>query len=611
MATTLDFIKRKGSEVPFRKGEGEVLPREGRRNVLITSALPYVNNVPHLGNIIGCILSADVYARYCRLRGDNVLFIGGTDEYGTATENKAVEEGVSPQEVCDKYHAIHSSVYSWFQASFDHFGRTSAPEQTRIAQDIFLKLHSNGHLKEETRGQLFCESCDKFLADRFVEGRCPHCQEPEARGDQCDRCAKLLDPVELLNPRCKLCGGSPVLRDTVHLFLDLPKLVEPLSRFVEKSSREGRWTSSSLSITEAWLKNLQPRCITRDLKWGIPVPLPDPKFKSKVLYVWFDAPIGYLSITADYTSQWERWWKRTPEQKEKVELVQFFAKDNVPFHTILFPASLIGSGEEFTLLHSIGATEFLNYEGGKFSKARRTGVFGDQARSCGLSPTAWRYYLLRIRPENSDASFNWDDFAAKNNELLQKFGNLCYRALKFLKQRFDGLIQVLELTQADQELIQNIDGCIREYHASFSKLGLKKALEIVLEFAEHGNRYFTSQRPWEAFPAENEAGEPKRVLTPEEEQESNAKKARAATVVSLSCNLVKLIAIYLEPFVPSITEEVLSQLNTTHEPLEDRWNLAILPEGHRLVEEPTPIFKKIESEQVRRWREQFGGVRRV
>lgn len=218
---------------------------------------------------------------------------------------------------------------------------------------------------------------------------------------------------------------------------------------------------------------------------------------------------------------------------------------------------------------------------------------------------------MRIRPENSDASFNWDDFAAKNNELLQKFGNLCYRALKFLKQRFDGVIQAPELTQTDRELIQNIDGRIQEYHASFAKLGLKKALEIVLEFAEHGNRYFTSQQPWEAFPTENEAGEPKRVLTLEEEQESNAKKARAATVVSLSCNLVKLIAIYLEPFVPSVTEEVLSQLNTTHEPLEDRWNLAILPEGHRLVEEPTPIFKKIENEQVRRWREQFGGVKRA
>ncbi|NXE30698.1 SYMC protein, partial [Ardeotis kori] len=315
-----------------------VLPVEGMRNVLITSALPYVNNVPHLGNIIGCVLSADTFARYCRLRNWNTLYVCGTDEYGTATETKAVEEGLTPQEICDKYNAIHADIYRWFDISFDYFGRTTTPYQTTIAQDIFQRLLARGFLLQDTVEQLRCEDCQRFLADRFVEGTCPFCSYEEARGDQCDKCGKLINAVELKNPQCKLCRGVPVVKPTQHLFLDLPKvsfvlgsgeglghrvvpltapvrspqLEEQLEPWLEQSWATGDWTANARYITRSWIRDgLKPRCITRDLKWGTPVPLDG--FRDKVFYVWFDAPIGYLSITANYTDQWERWWKN-PQQ---------------------------------------------------------------------------------------------------------------------------------------------------------------------------------------------------------------------------------------------------------------------------------------------------------
>ncbi|KAJ2111417.1 methionine--tRNA ligase mes1, partial [Coemansia sp. RSA 921] len=359
----------------------KVLPIEGAKNILITSALPYVNNVPHLGNIIGSTLSADVFARYSRVRGNNTLFICGTDEYGTATETKALEEGVTCQQLCDKYHAMHKDVYDWFGLSFDHFGRTSTDKQTEIVQDIFTRMHKNGFVSEKTTQQLYCEQCSRFLADRYVEGTCPRCAYEDARGDQCDKCGHLLDAIELVDPRCKLDGNRPVVRESTHLCIDLDRLQPQCAAFVEKSSTAGAWSANGLSITNSWLsEGLRPRAITRDLKWGVPVPLAG--FDSKVFYVWFDACIGYPSITAAYTPEWEQWWKNPAN----VQLFQFMGKDNVPFHTVVFPSSQIATGEDWTLLHHISACEYLNYEGGKFSKSRGVGVFGNNARDTGVAP---------------------------------------------------------------------------------------------------------------------------------------------------------------------------------------------------------------------------------
>ncbi|PQM40056.1 putative methionine--tRNA ligase [Prunus yedoensis var. nudiflora] len=347
------------------------LPIPGKRNILITSALPYVNNVPHLGNIIGCVLSADVFARYCRLRGYNTVYICGTDEYGTATETKAIEEKCSPQEICDKYHAIHREVYQWFNISFEKFGRTSTPQQTEVCQAIFKKLLENDWLSENTMQQLYCDTCKRFLADRLVEGTCPTqgCDYASARGDQCENCGKLLNPTELKDPKCKVCKATPRIRDTNHMFLELPLLRDKLEEYINKTSVAGSWSQNAIQATNAWLKEgLKQRCITRDLKWGVPVP--HDNFKDKVFYVWFDAPI-----------------------------------DNVPFHTVMFPSTLLGTGENWTLMKTISVTEYLNYEAGKFSKSKGIGVFGNDAKDTNIPVEVWRYYLLTNRPEVSDTLF--------------------------------------------------------------------------------------------------------------------------------------------------------------------------------------------------------------
>ncbi|KAJ1843131.1 methionine--tRNA ligase mes1, partial [Coemansia sp. RSA 486] len=400
-----------------------VLPKEDAQNVLITSELPYVNNVPHLGNIIGSTLSADAFARYSRVRGRNTLYICGTDEYGTTTETKALEEGVSCQALCDKYSALHQQVYEWFNLSFNYFGRTSTAKQTEIVQATFEKCYANGFVSEAEITQLYCETCNRFLADRFVEGICPSCNYDDARGDQCDKCGKLLNANELVEPRCKLDGNRPVLRDSRHLFLDLDQLQPRCAEFVKRSSEAGEWSPNGVRITRNWLnEGLRPRCITRDLKWGVPVPLKG--YEDKVFYVWFDACIGYPSITANYTSEWERWWKNP----DNVKLYQFMGKDNVPFHTVVFPSTQLASGEPWTMLHHIATCEYLNYETGKFSKSRGVGVFGNNAQDTGVPPDVWRYFLLANRPEKSDTIFTWSDFVSRNNnELLNNVGNLCNR----------------------------------------------------------------------------------------------------------------------------------------------------------------------------------------
>uniref|UniRef100_A0A453SKM1 methionine--tRNA ligase n=1 Tax=Aegilops tauschii subsp. strangulata TaxID=200361 RepID=A0A453SKM1_AEGTS len=514
------------------------------RNVLVTSALPYVNNVPHLGNIIGCVLSADVFARYCRLRGHNVLYVCGTDEYGTATENKALEEGCSPLEICDKYHAIHKEVYEWFNISFDHFGRTSTPQQTEICQSIFSKLLDNNWLSENTMQQLYCESCQRFLADRFVVGSCPveGCGNDTARGDQCDRCGRLLNSTELIDPRCKVCEGIPIVRDTDHLFLELPLLKEQLEKYIDEASATGSWSQNAVRITDAWLKEgLRPRCITRDLKWGVPVP--HEKYKDKVFYVWFDAPIGYISITACYTPEWEKWWKNP----ENVELYQFMGKDNVPFHTVMFPSALLGTGENWTLMKNISVTEYLNYESGKFSKTKGIGVFGNDAKATNIPADVWRYYLLSNRPEASDAVFTWGGLQIKhNNELLKNLGNFIYRVLSFIaKPEGAGYGSIIpEAPNADihplsQSLAETVGNLIQQYIDAMDKVKLKQGLKIAMAISSEGNAYLQESQFWKLYKQD---------------------PASCTTVMKTSVGVVYLLACLLEPFMPSFSKDVCHQL---------------------------------------------------
>lgn len=531
-------------EAPVKKDDPKiVLPKPNERNILITSALPYVNNVPHLGNIIGCVLSADIFARYSRLCGYNTLYVSGTDEYGTATETKALAENMTPKQICDKYFEIHNGIYRWFGIGFDYFGRTTTPEQTEIVQEMFLNLHSQGFIETQAVEQLLCLKCDRFLADRFVEGTCPHpgCGYEDARGDQCDGCGKLVNAIELVKPRCKVCNASPVVRQSNQLFIDLPKIEPKLRMWIEAT--DSHWTHNARVITKAWLREgLKSRCITRDLKWGIPVPLKD--FESKVFYVWFDAPIGYISITSRYTKEWRQWWQ--PKGDSKVELFQFMAKDNVPFHSVMFPSTLLGVNKGHTLVSRIMATEYLNYEDGKFSKSRGLGVFGNDAQETGIEADVWRFYLAVSRPEGQDSSFSWNDLAARNNsELLNNLGNFVNRALVFCEKNFNSTIGQITLNADDLILLALINREVKGYVNSLEKTKYRDGIRHLLAVSRHGNLYMQTEQPWVSLKGTDE------------------QKARAASVISLTCNIACLLATLLFPFMPSTSRKMYSQLNVS------------------------------------------------
>ncbi|XP_034942516.1 methionine--tRNA ligase, cytoplasmic [Chelonus insularis] len=563
-----------------------VLPKKGERNILITSALPYVNNVPHLGNIIGCVLSADIFARYCRQKNYNTLYISGTDEYGTATEAKAFQEKMTPKEICDKYFDIHNDIYRWFNIGFDYFGRTTTTEQTEIVQNMFLKIKSEGYILTDSIDQLFCESCQKFLADRFVEGLCPRCKYPDARGDQCDGCGHLVNATELINPRCKICSKTPIIRSSTQFFLDLPKIESKLRNWASEVKKG--WSSVARSVAKPWLRDgLKPRCITRDLKWGIPVPLEN--YRNKVFYVWFDAPLGYISITKKYTDQYEQWWK--PENDVNVNLYQFMAKDNVPFHAIMFPATLLAANQNHVLVKHIMATEYLNYEDTKFSKSRGTGVFGNDAKETNIPADVWRFYLAYIRPETQDSNFNWLDLATKvNSELLNTFGNFVNRALVFLENNFASQIPEIKLRDEDVNLLALIQRELTQYNASMEEAKMRDALRHILTISKLGNQYMQSQQPWVQIKG------------------NDNDKQNAKTVIGLSCNLVCLLSSLIAPFMPNISRNLRSQLGidaSTYGYIPEKVSI-LLSSGHK-VGKPSPLFTKIDEKQVEQLRIKYSG----
>lgn len=516
---------------------------------LITSALPYVNNIPHLGNLIQ-VLSADVFARFCRSRGYDTMYVCGTDEYGTATETRAQEEGKTPRELCDYYHDIHKDIYQWFDIAFDHFGRTSTPQQTEIVQTMFLDLDKNGFIKENTIEQLYCDDCKRFLADRYVRGICPHCGYEEARGDQCENCGKLLEPQELKSPRCSTCSSSPKMKSTKHLYIDLPAIQKKYIVWMNEASERGQWAKNAVQMTQAWIRDgLHERAITRDLKWGIPVPKKG--FEDKVFYVWFDAPIGYISITKALTDglqnpdyDWKSWW--LPEESKAsnasipVELFQFIGKDNIPFHTVIFPSTLIGSGKNWTKLHHMSSSEYLNYESGKFSKSKGVGVFGSDAKASGIPSDAWRFYIFYNRPEKSDTQFTWKDFQEKlNSELIGNLGNLVNRTLTFVQRYYDG---VIPQGKKDDSLWEKITEAEKKVTDLLEWAELKDAFHGIFAISSIANKAFQDGEPWKT-----------RTTEPD----------KAADLLWNLCYIIKDLMIMIHPYMPKYSEKVLSFFGKT------------------------------------------------
>ena len=549
-----------------------------KKKILVTSALPYVNNVPHLGTLV-CVLSADVYARFLRLKGEEVIYVLGTDEHGTTAEVKALSEGLTPRQLVDKYFKLQKEIYDWFLCSPDAFGRTSDKENQEITIDIFNKLYKNGYIFEDILEQTYCTKCEKFLSDRFVTGTCPHCGYEHAKGDQCEHCGKLLDPQDLINSKCEICKTTPEVRESKHLFVDLPKLEPKLSKWINEQSVKGKWSLNAVTMTKAWLKEgLKPRCITRDLKWGVPVPLKG--YKGKVFYSWFDAPIGYISITKKNIKNWKQWWHNPKD----VKLVQFMGKDNIPFHTILFPSFLMGAEDNYVLLDHISSNEYLNYEGGQFSKSRHVGIFGDDAKDTGINVDIWRYYLMVNRPEKADTEFSWNDFQSKiNHELVANLGNLVNRTMKFLNSFYGGVVPKGSVGKREREFFKEVKEKSVDAINLLNEVKIKDSLRDIMNISKLGNQYFQESEPWKTF---------------------KLNKKKADTSLFALINFVKDLSILIKPFMPETSGLIEKQLNINAKDFGDLGKLSIVS-GHK-VGGARALFERLNNDKVEQFREKFG-----
>ncbi|MBR6232078.1 MAG: methionine--tRNA ligase [Alphaproteobacteria bacterium] len=507
------------------------------KKYLITSALPYVNGLPHLGHLVGCLLPADVYARFCREQGRDTLCICGTDEHGTPSEVGAAKENMPVEEYCKKYHDLHAQMYQGFNLSFDYFGRTSSDQNKEITYRIFHALDKNGLIEEKMTKQVYSPADGRYLPDSYVIGTCPYCGYEKAKGDQCENCTKVLDPTDLINPKSALSGSSDIqIKETKHLFLNLPKLEAELNTWIE--TKKGIWPDIAYSVAKKWLKEgLQERGITRDLKWGFSVPKEG--FEGKVFYVWFDAPIGYIGITKQWSDEkpnernWEDWWLNP----ENVIHTEFMGKDNIPFHSITFPATLRGTGEKWTEVSFLKGMNWLNFAGGKFSKSAKRGIFLDDALK-EFPADYWRYWLMANAPESDDTSFTFETFAATiNKDLNDVLGNFINRVTKMTVKDFGLQVPALgEITDTEKELYATLDTLIKQYTDYMENLEIRKALATLREIWVSGNNYIAKTEPWKAVKTD---------------------KARAATILNTGLNLVRLFGILSAPIMPEKAKEMV------------------------------------------------------
>ncbi len=547
--------------------------REAKR-ILVLCALPYTNNVPHVGTIVGSHLPADTFARYCRLKGKEVIFIGGTDENGAPTEITARELGVSPKELCDTLYEVHKKIYDWLKISYDNFSRTSKPIHHETTREFFQRLYENGYISEGELELPYCENCKLFLPDRYVEGKCPYCGYEAARGDQCENCGRLLDPHELLEARCKLCGSSPKLKKTKHLFLELSKVQRELEEWITSNEH---WNEFTRSWALGWIKEgLKRRCITRDLTWGVRVPLEG--YEDKVFYVWFDAPIGYISSTKEWAKKvgdekaWERFWK-----DESCLVYNFLGKDNIPFHTVFWPGMLIAHGN-LNLPFDVIGLHYCNYEGRKISKSKGWGVFCDKLMESDVNSDVWRFYFTFLIPETGDTEFRWSDFERRvNTELVGNLANFVYRTLSFAWKYFREGVKKGKLSEEDEGLLKKVAREIEAYEHAMDNVRLREGLTVVLRISSEGNKYFQEEEPWKLVESDKE---------------------RCSTVVWVCLNVCKVIGILLRPFLPETSEKILSYLNL---PPDLGWrDVHTTLEDKVVTKEPKLLFEKLTDEKIER-----------
>ncbi len=548
--------------------------------ILVTSALPYANGPIHLGHLAGCYLPADIYVRYQRLKGRDVIHICGTDENGVPITLTAEREGVSPKDIVDRYYENIKESFSNFGISFDNFSRTSIPLHHKTAQDFFSRIFDKGYIFPRETTQLFCPSCRRFLADRYVEGTCPNCGFAEARGDQCEACGRWLEPTLLQDPRCKICGGSPEVRKTTHWFFSLDQFQNPLENWL---SAKPSWKENVRKFCEGWFKTgLEPRSITRDLPWGVPVPLKEAE--EKVLYVWFDAPIGYISSTIEWAKDkgepdlWKDYWL-SPETK----LVHFIGKDNIVFHAMVWPAMLMAHGE-YILPSEIPANEFLNIEGQAMSTSRNWAIWLPEYLE-EFEPDPLRYCLALNAPETRDSDFTWRDFQARlNNELADILGNLVNRTMAFIFRYYQGSVPKRHrLRSQDTKVLGELRESKKDVGDLLETFKVKKALREVMDLAKAGNRYFDHSRVWET--RENEPD-------------------RCETSLSVLLQLVNGLSTLIEPFLPFTAEKIRGMLRTDSVGWDDAAGSPV-PEGSELAQ-PEILFRKVEDEVIDIQREKLG-----
>ncbi|MDU8913330.1 methionine--tRNA ligase [Aestuariicoccus sp. MJ-SS9] len=565
---------------------------------LITSAIPYINGIKHLGNLVGSQLPADLFARYLRARRHEVLFLCATDEHGTPAELAAAKAGKPVAEYCAEMHDTQAEIARGFRLSFDHFGRSSSPQNHRLTQHFAGVLADKGLIREVTEKQVYSKADGRFLPDRYIEGTCPNCGFDSARGDQCDNCTKQLDPADLINPRSTISGSTDLeIRETKHLYLCQSQMKDKLSAWIDSKTD---WPVLTTSIAKKWLNDgdgLQDRGITRDLDWGIPVKRGDadwPGMEGKVFYVWFDAPIEYIAcaqewVDAGKADDWERWW-RTDKGADDVTYTQFMGKDNVPFHTLSFPATILGSEEPWKLVDYIKSFNYLNYDGGQFSTSRGRGVFMDQALEI-LPADYWRWWLLSHAPETSDAEFTWENFQTSvNKDLADVLGNFASRVTKFCRSKFGEVVPEGGTPGAlEERLVADVTAKIREYEGHMQAIEVRKAASALRAAWVLGNEYLQEAAPWSTFKEDPE---------------------HAAAQIRLALNLIRLYAVISSPFIPDASAQLLAAMHDEDAgwPGDIDTALQALPAGHAFTV-PDVTFRKITDAEREDWQARFAGTR--